>query len=225
MTGSRRSAGLLLGLVLLAGCAAVTPPPPKPSPSPTSGVAATQTPSTAAVFDGIATTTSRSYCGCLTLHLLSLDGSQLGQVTLGSNVQPPLEAGPDGLYYVLGDELMRLGADGSTAAVGQVALAPGASAPVTPGPAQGGLAVAPGGTEWAYLQSVAVGGLTTAQVWLGGPGRTPRLLASGAVTPTPEFPFGWTYQLLGWEHGALVLAQSAPRASPFSSQALEVTLV
>ncbi|MGC1185639.1 MAG: hypothetical protein WBA31_10900 [Candidatus Dormiibacterota bacterium] len=180
----------------------------------------------APAFAGVATMTTQTYCQCSTLHLLSLTGSQQASVTLPANVQPPVEAGPEGLYYVLGSQLMRLGADGSDTQVGEVTVASGGS--VTPGPELGALAVAPSATEWAYFQSVSQGGTQTEQVWLGEPKVTPKLLVTtpeSSGLASAEFPSGWSYQLLGWQGGSLVLAQVPDGTNTFASQALEVSLV
>jgi hypothetical protein len=191
-------------------------------------VQAQQTPGSALTFAGVATATTSTYCNCSTLHLLSPTGSQLAAVTLGANVTPPLEAGPDGLYYVLGTQLMRLGVDGSVDQVGTVAAAPNAGATVIAGPQMGALAVAPSGTEWAYVQTLSQNDAQTEQVWLGEANVAPRLLIStpeSSTLPTAEFPNGWSYQLLGWQDGSLLLAQTPQGSSSFASQALEVSLV
>jgi hypothetical protein len=229
LTGRWKAAALLLCLVLLTACATAPQSRPKVSPSPTSGVQAKQTPGQAPTFAGIATMTSKTTCQCSTLHLLSVSGSQLASVTLSPNVQPPVDAGLDGLYYVLGNNLMRLGVDGSDIQVGTVAVAPGgAGAAVTPGPQLGALAVASGATEWAYLQSVTQGNSQTEQVWLGEPKVAPRVLVStpeNSGVASPEFPNGWSYQLLGWQEGSLVLAEVPAGTATFASQAIEVFLV
>ena len=226
MTARWKTATLLLGLGLLSACATTPSPRSQPTPSPTSGVQAQQTPGVAPAFAGVATMTTTTYCQCSTLHLLSLTGSQQASVTLAANVQPPLQAGPQGLYYVLGTQLMRLGSDGSDSQVGAVTVASGGT--VTPGPELGALAVAPSATEWAYFQSLSRGGNQSEQVWLGEPNVTPRLLVStpeSSGLASPEFPSGWTYQLLGWQGGSLVLAQVPQGTDTFASQALEVSLV
>jgi hypothetical protein len=217
--------GLFLGLALLAGCAAFPVPRAPVSPSPTSGVAAVQTPQVAPVVDGVATLTE-GYCKCATLHMISLNGTEVGSTTLDPGVLPPVASGTNGIYYALGYQLMELGADGSTTVAGTVATAPTESgASVGSAPAQGSLAIAPGATEWGYLQSVSIGATQTEQVWLGEPNRNPRLLLSAEQTsgvPSSEFPNGWNYQLMGWADGALVLAQVTSGADGFTSSALEV---
>lgn len=227
MRGGWRLAGPLAAAVVLAACAGPAPRPPAPTPSPTSGVAATQTPRVAPAVLGVATET-RGYCGCYTLHLLSLGGPQLGSVTLGAGVQPALQAGSQGLYYVLGGQLLRLGAGSAPVAVGTVAGAPPPGASVDPAPEFGALAVASGGTEWAYLQTLSGAAGQSYQLWLGEVSRSPRLLFSAtpsAGPPSSEFANGWSYQLLGWAGGAVVLAQIASGSTSFSSAALEVYLV
>lgn len=223
-----RVAGLVLGVTVLAACAAVPAPKAGVSPSPTSGVAATQTPSANPTVLGVATVTTGT-CRCSTLHLISVGGIPLGSVTLAAGVQPVLDAGPAGVYFVLGYQLLRLGADGATTPVGKVALAPTGREPsVSPDPQLGALAVAPGGTEWAYLQTVGGGGSQTNQVWLGEAHRRPRLLVSSGQNvgpPSSEFPAGWSYRLLGWAGGSLVVAQVASGADSFATAALEVSLV
>lgn len=228
MTGRWRSIGLVLGLGLLAGCAASPAPKNPASPSPTSGVAAVQTPSIAPAVDGVATLTE-GYCKCATLHMISLGGNEVGSVTLAPGVLPPIASGTNGIYYVLGYQLMRLGDDGSTTIVGTVATAPtGSGASVGTAPEQGSLAMAPGATEWGYLQSVSRGTAQTQQLWLGEPNRSPKLLVSsaqGTAESSSEFPNGWNWELLGWADGSLVLAQVPAGADSFASQALEVSLV
>ena len=228
LTGRWRRAWLVLSVTLLAACAVPSGPRPPVTPSPTSGVAATQTPAAPATVLGVATMTE-GRCQCSTLHLISVAGSELGSVTLDAGAQPPLAAGPQGIYYVLGYQLMRLGADGSTTEVGTVARAPGgAGSAVRPDPELGSLAVAPGADQWAYLQSISSGGNQTEQVWLGEANRGPRLLVSTEQSPgapSTEFPGGWTYQLMGWAGGYLVLAQMPNGSGSFASLALEVSLV
>jgi hypothetical protein len=178
--------------------------------------------------DGVATLTE-GYCKCATLHMISLGGNEVGSVTLAPGVLPPVASGTDGIYYVLGYQLMRLGDDGSTAIVGTVATAPTATGvSVGPAPEQGSLAMAPGATQWGYLQSVSSGTTQTQQLWLGEPNRAPRLLVSsteGASESSSEFPNGWSLELLGWSDGSLVLAQVPAGSDSFASQALEVSLV
>ena len=228
MRGRWWTAALMLALSLLAGCTASPAPKAKASPSASSGVAAAQTPSTAPAVVGVATL-SEGYCRCATLHLISLGGDQIGSVTFDRGVLPPISSGANGIYYVLGDQLMRLGENGTPGLVGTVAeppSAPGAS--VGSPPVQGALAMAPGSTEWGYLQSVSAGPTQTKQLWLGEANRAPRLLLSSEESPTSpssEFPDGWNYQLLGWSNGSLVLAQVPSGSSSFASAALEVSLV
>ncbi len=226
MNGRWRPAALGLGTLVLCSCASASPTP-LPSPSPTSGVAATQTPQVAPAVLAVATL-SEGYCSCYTLDLLSLKGSQLGAVNLPVGAAPPpLDAGPGGLYYVLGEQLMRLGTSGSAALVGVVATAP-AQVAVQQGPELGGLAVAPSGHEWAYLQSVSQGAAQTEQVWLGEVNQVPRLLSSltlGVATASPEFPSGYTYQLLGWVDGAVALGEVPSGEDSFGAAAPEVSLL
>ncbi|MGA7363467.1 MAG: hypothetical protein WBZ07_11060 [Candidatus Dormiibacterota bacterium] len=218
----------MLGLGLLTSCAASPAPKAPASPSPTSGVAAVQTPAVAPTVDGVATLTE-GYCKCATLHMISLGGNEVGSVTLAPGVLPPIANGTNGIYYVLGYQLMRLDDDGSTAIVGTVATAPTSpGVSVGPAPEQGSLAMAPGATEWGYLQSVSSGTTQTQQLWLGEPNRAPKLLVSspeGAAQASSEFPNGWSLQLLGWSDGSLVLAQVPTGSESFASQALEVSLV
>lgn len=200
------------------------------SPSPPSGVKAAQAPTVPLTVDGVATLTlTTTDCQCSTLRLLSLGGSVLGSVTLAAGAQPPPEGGTEGIYYLLGLQLMKLGADGATSVVGTVAKAPTASgASVAPEPGPGALAVAPGGTRWAYLQSVSIGGNQTEQVWVGQANGSPKLLLSTTQSPgapSSEFPNGWTYQLMGWVDSALVLAQVPSGSDSFASAAIEVSSV
>lgn len=219
---------MVLGATLLAACAGPTPTKAPVKPSPTSGVAAIQTPAVPLTVVGVATMT-QGRCQCSTLHLTAIAGDQLGSVTLGASVVAPVAAGPQGLYYVLGDQLLRLGADGSATQVGTVASAPGgAGVSLIPDPELGSLAVAPGGQEWAYFQSSSAQGVETEQVWLGGVNRTPRVLVSTVLGPAPasaEFPNGWSYQLLGWAQGYLVVAQVAQGSDAFGGSALELSRV
>lgn len=228
MLGRWRLAATVLSGTLLAGCALAGPTRAPAKPKPTSGVAATQTPASVPTVAGVATVT-QGRCQCSTLHLTALNGAPLGSVTLGAGVSAPLAAGPQGLYYVLGNQLLRLGTDGSNASVGVVATVPsGAGASINPDPVLGSLALAPGGREWAYTQSFTVGGIQTEQVWLGEVNLAPRLLVSTAEGPGPpsaEFPNGWRDQLMGWAGGYLVVAEVAQGADSFASSALEVALV
>ncbi|MGH7643493.1 MAG: hypothetical protein ACRENX_10895 [Candidatus Dormibacteria bacterium] len=189
---------------------------------------ATQTPATAPAVDGVATLT-QGYCKCSTLHLISVGGSAVGSVTFAPGAQPPIAGGTNGIYYVLGYQLMKLGVDGSTITVGTVAVAPSASgASVETAPEEGSLALAPGATEWGYLQAVSQGGSLTEQLWLGEPNHNPRLLVSSgqaAGPPSSEFPNGFAYQLLGWADGSLVLGEVPQGSDSFASSDLEVFLV
>jgi len=228
LTGRWRPAWPVLGLALLAGCA-TTPAPQSPvSPSPTSGVAATQTPAVAPAIAGVATLT-QGHCHCSTLNLISQAGNEVGSVILDPGAQPPIAGGTNGIYYLLGYQLMKLGTDGSVATVGTVATAPtGSGASVGAPLEQGSLAMAPGATEWGYVQSVSRAGTKTEQVWLGESSHPPRLLLSSvqsAGTTSAEFPNGWSYQLMGWADGSLVLAQIPSGADSFASSALEVSRV
>ncbi len=228
MTGRWRAACLVLGLPLLAGCALSSNPAPSPSPSPTSGVQAIQTPAAAPSVTAVATLTEGS-CKCYTLRLISLGGTLLALATLAPGVLSPLAGGENGVYYVLGDTLMELSTNGSSATVGTVATAPsGSGSSIAAQPEFGSLAVSPAATEWGYLQAYSSGGAQTDQLWLGETNQNPRLLLTSvqsAGATSTEFPNGWSYQLLGWASGSLVLAQLPAGSDSFVSSALEVSLV
>lgn len=221
-------ASLTLLPLLLGACSLGSPSTVTPRPSPTSAVAGVQTPSPVVTVEGVVTVTTGS-CPCLTLHLTSLSGAPLGAAALPSGLAPPLAAGAGGGYFVSGNLMMRVGSGGSPSQVGTVA---GALSQSEASPSQeaelGSLSVAPSGAEWAFLQSRGSGAAQDQEVWLGGSGENPRLLVStteDSSVPSSEFPGGWSYQLLGWARGYLVLGQVPAGAGSFLSSLVEVFLV
>jgi hypothetical protein len=181
------------------------------------------------MVEGVVTVTTGS-CQCSTPHITSLTGVQLGSLALPSGPVPPLAAGAQGGYFVSGNLLMRMGSGGSLSQLGTVAQASSGGGVTTSGQESdlGSLSVAPSGDQWAYLQSRGSGAAETQQVWLSERGESPRVLVStieNSSVPSSEFPHGWSYQLLGWAGGNLVLAQVPAGAGSFQSSALEVFLV
>ncbi len=166
-------------------------------------------------------------CACATLQVYSTSGTETGSLALPGGGAPALAAGSGGAYFVSGSLLMRVSAAGQLNQVGTVDQASRVGAGLPPSQL-GSLAVAPGGRQWAYLVSVSGGAGTGQEVWVGGAGLRPRLLLDSsqqAAPPASEYPGGWSYALLGWVDGQLLLGLAPVPAAGFAPAYPEVSLV
>lgn len=162
-------------------------------------------------------------CRCDTLRLYSSSGTATVSVVLPGGVAMALAAGSQGGYFVSGNLLMRVNTQGAVSQIGTVVT--GTTAPAAPVQV-GALSVSPGAESWAYVAVSGSAASPAEEVWVGGPGLRPRVVLNSSQDqpPASEFPSGFSYRLLGWVEGKLLVGLLGA-SSGFAPQYPEVLLV